>query len=217
MSAEPPVEAPARAERREPSLVVLHTGDGKGKTTAAMGIAMRAAGHGERVAVVQFMKSGRWKSGERLAAEQLGVDWSVIGDGFTWDSDDLERAAEIARQAWTEAATRIAEGAYDVVVLDEVTYPLAWGWVPTAEVVAAIRRAPGARVRRADRPRCARRAPRDRRHGEREHEREACVRRRRRGAEGDRLLDGDDVVARRRRKRQVARGRGARPRGRVYR
>ena len=101
MSAEPPVEAPARAERREPSLVVLHTGDGKGKTTAAMGIAMRAAGHGERVAVVQFMKSGRWKSGERLAAEQLGVDWSVIGDGFTWDSDDLERAAEIARQAWT--------------------------------------------------------------------------------------------------------------------
>ena len=98
MSAEPPVEAPARAERREPSLVVLHTGDGKGKTTAAMGIAMRAAGHGERVAVVQFMKSGRWKSGERLAAEQLGVDWSVIGDGFTWDSDDLERAAEIARR-----------------------------------------------------------------------------------------------------------------------
>jgi cob(I)alamin adenosyltransferase len=138
VSAEPPVEAPARAERKEPSLVVLHTGDGKGKTTAAMGIAMRAAGHGERVAVVQFMKSGRWKSGERLAAEQLGVDWSVIGDGFTWDSDDLERAAEIARQAWYEAATRIAEGAYDVVVLDEVTYPLTWGWVPTAEVVAAI-------------------------------------------------------------------------------
>ena len=210
MSAEPPVEAPARAERREPSLVVLHTGDGKGKTTAAMGIAMRAAGHGERVAVVQFMKSGRWKSGERLAAEQLGVDWSVIGDGFTWDSDDLERAAEIAREAWTEAATRIAEGAYDVVVLDEVTYPLAWGWVPTAEVVAAIGARPGARVGRADRPRCARRAPRDRRHGEREHEREARVRRRRRGAEGDRLLDGDDAVARRRRKRQVARGRGAR-------
>ena len=66
----------------------------------------------------------------------------MIGDGFTWDSDDLERAAEIARQAWTEAATRIAEGAYDVVVLDEVTYPLAWGWVPTAEVVAAIRARP---------------------------------------------------------------------------
>lgn len=138
MSAEPPVEAPARAERRVPSLVVLHTGDGKGKTTAAMGIAMRAAGHGKRVAVVQFMKSGQWKSGERLAAERLEVDWSVIGDGFTWESEDLERAAEIARDAWAEAATRIAGGVYDVVVLDEVTYPLKWGWVPTADVVATI-------------------------------------------------------------------------------
>ena len=103
-----------------------------------MGIAMRAAGHGKRVAVVQFMKSGRWKSGERLAAERLGVDWSVIGDGFTWESEDLERAAEIARDAWAEAATRIAGGVYDVVVLDEVTYPLTWGWVPTADVVATI-------------------------------------------------------------------------------
>jgi cob(I)alamin adenosyltransferase len=138
VSAEPPVEAPARAERHAASLVVLHTGDGKGKTTAAMGIAMRAAGHGGRVAVVQFMKSGRWKSGERLAAERLGVDWSVIGDGFTWDSDDLERAADIAREAWAEAAARIGGGAYDVVVLDEVTYPLTWGWVPTADAVAAI-------------------------------------------------------------------------------
>lgn len=138
MSAEPPVHAPARAERRAPSLVVVHTGDGKGKTTAAMGIAMRAAGHGERVAVVQFMKSGRWKTGERAAAERLGIDWSVIGDGFTWDSADLGAAAEIAREAWAEAAIRIAEGAYDVVVLDEITYPLTWGWVPTDAVVAAI-------------------------------------------------------------------------------
>jgi cob(I)alamin adenosyltransferase len=138
VSAEPPLEAPVRAERRVSSLVVLHTGDGKGKTTAAMGIAMRAAGHGKRVAVIQFMKSGQWRSGERLAAERLGVDWSVIGDGFTWDSEDLERAADIAREAWAEAATRIASGAYDVVVLDEVTYPLTWGWVPTADVVAAI-------------------------------------------------------------------------------
>jgi cob(I)alamin adenosyltransferase len=138
MNAEPPMEAPARAERRAPSLVVLHTGDGKGKTTAAMGIAMRAAGHGKRVAVIQFVKSGRWRSGERLAAERLGVDWSVIGDGFTWDSEDLERAADIARAAWAEAATRIADGASDVVVLDEITYPLTWGWVPTGDVVTAI-------------------------------------------------------------------------------
>jgi cob(I)alamin adenosyltransferase len=125
-----------------PSLVLLHTGDGKGKTTAAMGIVLRAAGHDQRVAVVQFMKSGRWRSGERLAAERLGVDWSVIGDGFTWDSEDLERAAEVAREAWGEAAAIIAAGAHDVVVLDEVTYPMTWGWIATEDVVAAVQGRP---------------------------------------------------------------------------
>jgi cob(I)alamin adenosyltransferase len=122
--------------------VLLHTGDGKGKTTAAMGIVMRAVGHKQRVAVVQFMKSGRWRSGERLAAERLGVDWSVIGDGFTWDSEDLERAAEIARQAWAEAAAVIAAGDHDVVVLDEVTYAMTWGWIVTDDVVATVRARP---------------------------------------------------------------------------
>ena len=142
MSAEPPVEAPRAATRRAPSLVLLHTGEGKGKTTAAMGIAMRAAGHDQRVAVVQFMKSGRWRSGERLAAERLGIDWSVIGDGFTWDSEDLEHAAEIARDAWADAGAIIAAGAHDVVVLDEITYAMTWGWIATDQVVAAVRRRP---------------------------------------------------------------------------
>jgi cob(I)alamin adenosyltransferase len=138
MSAEPPVEAPRRATRREPSLVLVHTGDGKGKTTAAMGIAMRAAGHDQRVAVVQFMKSGTWRSGERLAAERLGVHWSVIGDGFTWDSDDLDGTADVARQAWAEAAATIAAGAHDVVVLDEITYAMTWGWIEVSDVVRAL-------------------------------------------------------------------------------
>jgi cob(I)alamin adenosyltransferase len=142
VNAEPPLEAPARATRRVPSLVLVHTGDGKGKTTAAMGIVMRAAGHGERVAVIQFMKSGRWRSGERLAAERLGVDWSVTGDGFTWDSDDLERAAAVAGEAWSEAAATIAVGAHDVVVLDEITYPMTWGWIAIADVVEAIAHRP---------------------------------------------------------------------------
>jgi cob(I)alamin adenosyltransferase len=142
MSVTPPNEAPPGAARRVPSLVLLHTGDGKGKTTAAMGVAMRAAGHGRRVAVVQFLKSGQWKSGERLAAERLGIGWSVIGDGFTWDSDDLDRAAALARDAWAEAAALVAAGAHDVVVLDEVTYPLTWGWVATDDVVAALRGRP---------------------------------------------------------------------------
>jgi cob(I)alamin adenosyltransferase len=142
VSEQPPVEAPRRAERRVASLVVVHTGDGKGKTTAAMGIAMRAVGHGRRVAVVQFMKSGQWRSGERIAGERLGMDWSVIGDGFTWDSDDLDRAADIARQAWAHAAATIAAGGHDLVVLDEVTYPITWGWIPLAHVLAALRERP---------------------------------------------------------------------------
>jgi cob(I)alamin adenosyltransferase len=142
MNAEPPTEAPRNATRHAASLVVLHTGDGKGKTTAAMGIAMRAAGHDQRVTVVQFMKSGRWRSGERLAAERLGIDWSVIGDGFTWDSDDLDKAAEVSREAWAEAAATIAAGAHDVVVLDEITYPMTWGWIATADVVTAVRARP---------------------------------------------------------------------------
>jgi cob(I)alamin adenosyltransferase len=142
VSERPPVEAPQRAERRVTSLVVVHTGDGKGKTTAAMGIAMRAVGHGRRVAVVQFMKSGQWRSGERIAGERLGIDWSVIGDGFTWDSDDLDRAADIAREAWAHAAATIAAGGHDLVVLDEVTYPITWGWIPLADVLAALRERP---------------------------------------------------------------------------
>ena len=143
MSEQPPIEAPQRAERRVASLVVVHTGDGKGKTTAAMGIAMRAVGHGRRVAVVQFMKSGRWRSGERIAGERLGMDWSVIGDGFTWDSDDLDRAADIARQAWAHAAATIAAGNHDLVVLDEVTYPITWGWIDVDDVVTTLAERPG--------------------------------------------------------------------------
>jgi cob(I)alamin adenosyltransferase len=142
VSDRPPLEGPPRAERRVGSLVVVHTGDGKGKTTAAMGVAMRAIGHGERVAVVQFMKSGQWASGERVAAERLGIDWSVLGDGFTWDSEDLEGAATIAREAWSAAAATIAAGAHDVVILDEITYPMNWRWIDTNDVVATLRTRP---------------------------------------------------------------------------
>jgi cob(I)alamin adenosyltransferase len=141
-AADPPTERPPRAVTHLPSLVLVHTGDGKGKTTAALGVAMRAAGHGRSVAVIQFIKSGRWKSGERIAAERLGIEWSVIGDGFTWDSDDLEGSAAVAREAWRTAAATIAAGSHDVVILDEVTYPLIWGWVATDDVVSALRARP---------------------------------------------------------------------------
>jgi cob(I)alamin adenosyltransferase len=139
---EPPTDAPATGKAHAPSLVIVNTGDGKGKTTAAMGMMLRAIARGWKVAVVQFVKSGDWRVGEEDVARRLGVDWSSIGDGFTWDSENLERAAEIAREAWREAATKIAAGTYGLVVLDEATYPMSWGWIPTDDVVAAIRGRP---------------------------------------------------------------------------
>jgi len=137
--AEVPVEDPRPPElRRVPSLVLVHTGDGKGKTTAAVGVVVRAVARGWRVGVVQFLKSGGWSSGEEAVCRRLGVDWWTLGEGFTWDSADLTRDQAAARAAWEHAKGLIEAGGHQLVVLDEVTYPMNWGWVDTAEVVAAI-------------------------------------------------------------------------------
>ena len=85
------------------------------------------------------MKSGKWHVGEEAVARRLGVEWWTIGDGFTWESDDLDRSAEIARQAWDAAEAALRGGEYDMVVLDEVTYPITYGWVDGERVYAAIR------------------------------------------------------------------------------
>jgi cob(I)alamin adenosyltransferase len=134
----PPTEPPPRATVRAPSLVIVNTGDGKGKTTAALGTAMRALAAGWRVSVIQFLKSGRWKVGEERVARDLGVDWWSIGDGFTWDSRAIDRTQAVAREAWSFARETIGAGEHRLVVLDEVTYPIAWGWVDVADVVASI-------------------------------------------------------------------------------
>lgn len=122
-----------------PSRVLVNTGDGKGKSSAAFGVAMRAAGGGWRVAVVQFIKSGKWKTGEEAAARTLGIDWWSLGDGFTWDSKDMDESEAIAREAWRSAAELIRAGEHRLVVLDEITYPMTWGWIPIAAVVETIR------------------------------------------------------------------------------
>jgi iron complex transport system ATP-binding protein len=138
-----PVEAPAEPKRRRArSLVVVNTGDGKGKSTAAFGIVMRAVARDWRVIVIQFIKSGRWKTGEEKVCRQLGVEWWSIGDGFTWESSDLSETELVARAAWDSARAAIASGAYDLVVLDEVTYPVNWGWIDVNDVVGAIRDRP---------------------------------------------------------------------------
>jgi len=141
---QPPEERP-KAPNRAPasSLVLVNTGEGKGKTTAAMGILLRAVARGWKACVFQFVKSGRWRVGEEKVARELGVDWWSMGDGFTWDSEDLDRSAALARAAWEAARERIASGDYDLVVLDEVTYPMNWGWIPAEDVAEAIRTRPG--------------------------------------------------------------------------
>jgi cob(I)alamin adenosyltransferase len=141
-AARPPVHRPARARERVPSRVLVHTGDGKGKTSAAMGVVMRAAARGWRVSVVQFVKDGRWKTGEETSARKLGVEWWSIGDGFTWDSADMERTEAIAREAWIAARGLIERGEHELVVLDEITYPINWGWIDGDEVAKAIRDRP---------------------------------------------------------------------------
>ena len=119
-------------------MVIVNTGDGKGKSTAAFGTALRAVARGWSVCVVQFVKSGRWKVGEEQSLKRLGVEWWAIGDGFTWDSKDMERSEAIAREAWRAAQDKLAAGTHQLVILDEITYPINWGWIPVAEVVTAL-------------------------------------------------------------------------------
>jgi cob(I)alamin adenosyltransferase len=142
-SAEPPLEPPPRPGRaRAPSLVLVNTGDGKGKSTAAFGVVLRAVARGWKVCVIQFLKSGRWRTGEEELGRRLGVDWNPLGDGFTWDSGDLEATQAKAVAAWAAARRALASGDYQLVVLDEVTYPMNWGWIDPAEVARAIAERP---------------------------------------------------------------------------
>jgi cob(I)alamin adenosyltransferase len=116
----------------------VNTGDGKGKSTAAFGTAMRAVAAGWRVCVVQFVKSDTWRTGEQKASAILGIDWWTTGDGFTWDSSDMEETEAVAREGWRTASNLLAAGDHRLVVLDEITYPINWGWIPIADVVGVI-------------------------------------------------------------------------------
>lgn len=128
--------------RRAPSLVLVNTGNGKGKTTAGIGVVVRGVARGWPVAVVQFLKSGTWKTGEEKVCRQLGVDWWAMGEGFTWDSDDLSLDEAVAASAWSHAKALIGAGDHQLVLLDEVTYPLNWGWIDRTDLLATIRDRP---------------------------------------------------------------------------
>jgi len=120
------------------SRFLINTGTGKGKTSAAMGVMARGWARGWNVCVVQFMKSEKWKVGERKLAEHLGIEWFTLGDGFTWESTDLTETAAKGRHAWEVAAEKISSGDYDLVILDEATYVVKYEWVSAADLVAVI-------------------------------------------------------------------------------
>ncbi|MGR6807411.1 cob(I)yrinic acid a,c-diamide adenosyltransferase [Sphaerotilus natans] len=139
----PPVERDRQkpeGERR--GLILVHTGDGKGKSTAAFGLALRAHGRGKPVKIYQFMKVPSARFGEHRMFEQLGVPIEGLGDGFSWKSKDLEHSAQLAREGWARAEATIRAGAHFLVVLDEIMYPLRYGWVALEPVLAALRERP---------------------------------------------------------------------------
>jgi cob(I)alamin adenosyltransferase len=124
----------ARAE----SIVLINTGYGKGKSSAAFGVMGRGWARGWRVGVVQFVKSGKWKTGERKLADHLGVEWHTLGDGFTWESTDMDETAAKGRHAWDVARQKLASGDYDLLILDELTYAVKYGWVAADDIVAGV-------------------------------------------------------------------------------
>ncbi|HZS45118.1 MAG TPA: cob(I)yrinic acid a,c-diamide adenosyltransferase [Blastocatellia bacterium] len=120
-------------------LVIINTGNGKGKTTAALGLLMRARGRDFRVVMLQFLKSRKHTYGEHLMAEKMGVEIIPLGDGFTWESQNIEIDKALARECWQECRKRIESAEYDIVILDELTYPITYGWLPLDEVIEVLK------------------------------------------------------------------------------
>ena len=139
----PPSEKPydkPEGERR--GLVLVHTGDGKGKSTAAFGLAFRALGRDKAVKVFQFMKVPSARFGEHRLAERVGLPIEGLGDGFSWKSKDLEHSAQLARDGQAKARAAILSGDYFLLVLDEVTYPLIYGWLDLQDVLDTLAQRP---------------------------------------------------------------------------
>jgi cob(I)alamin adenosyltransferase len=131
-----------RADYQEQTrgLLMVHTGDGKGKTTCALGLMMRAAGRGLNCCMIQFMKSRNDRYGEHVSAENLGIEVHTMGDGFTWDTKNPEQDRDTARQTWALCVEKMRSGEYDLLVFDELVYVLSYGMLPVEEVLAEIAR-----------------------------------------------------------------------------
>lgn len=143
-------------QRRNRPLLMVHTGDGKGKSTAAFGLALRGWNQGWSTGVFQFVKSAKWRIGEQTVLERLGelhtatgeggpVEWHKMGSGWSWSKrqGDEEDHARAAAEGWAEIKRRLAAETHDLYVLDEFTYPIGWGWVDLDDVVTTLRDRPG--------------------------------------------------------------------------
>jgi len=122
-------------------LLIVHTGNGKGKTTSALGLMMRAAGRGLKCCMIQFMKSRSDRYGEHDSAEKLGIEVHTMGDGFTWDTKNPQQDLKTARDTWEMCVEKLRSGDYDMLVFDELVYVLSYKWLPVEEVVEELRAA----------------------------------------------------------------------------
>ena len=129
----------ARKAKIKKGLVIVNTGHGKGKTTAALGILMRAWGRNMRIGGIQFFKHTNARFGELKAADKMGIDLVPMGDGFTWTSRDLDETQAKALHGWEEGKKKILSGEYDIFLLDEFTYVMHYGWIDVNEVVAWLK------------------------------------------------------------------------------
>ncbi|WP_032920283.1 cob(I)yrinic acid a,c-diamide adenosyltransferase [Leptospira santarosai] len=128
--------------QKNKGLVIVYTGDGKGKTSAALGIVFRALGRGLKCGVVQFLK-GKWETGERMFARTVPeLDFHVMGSGFTWDSDDLDKDKIAAQSAWSLSYRMILKENYNIIILDELTYAFHYGWLDAEDVVRILAKRP---------------------------------------------------------------------------
>lgn len=135
------VDARIAAADGERGLLLVLTGNGKGKSSSAFGMVARALGHGLRVAVAQFIK-GRSDTGEEAFYRSRGVDWRVLGEGFTWETQNLARDTDTAQRGWSQVREWLDDDTIDLVVLDELTYPLKYGWLALDTVLADLRARP---------------------------------------------------------------------------
>lgn len=135
------VDARVAAATKEQGIFMVLTGNGKGKSTAGYGTVLRCVGHGQKAAVVQFIK-GQWPCGERNILEKLGVDFHVMGTGFTWNTQDKESDTQAAQQAWQQAKKLLQDDSLDLVMFDELTYMLTYGYIDSDEVAHAIANRP---------------------------------------------------------------------------